>query len=40
MSTPREVLAVYTHLVKDYATWRKVFDASAPNGDTVPVQSG
>ena len=30
MSTPREVLAVYTHPVKDYATWRKVFDASAP----------
>ena len=30
MNTQREVLAVFTHAVKDYAAWRKVFDASAP----------
>ena len=30
MNTKREVLAVFTHPVRDYATWRKVFDAAAP----------
>jgi quinol monooxygenase YgiN len=30
MDTKREVLAVFAHPVKDYAAWRKVFDASAP----------
>ena len=30
MDAKREVLAVFTHPVKDYAAWRKVFDAAAP----------
>jgi quinol monooxygenase YgiN len=30
MDNKREVLAVFAHPVKDYAAWRKVFDASAP----------
>lgn len=30
MDTKREVLAVVTHPVKDYAAWRKAFDAAAP----------
>lgn len=30
MSTQKEVFAVFTHPVKDYAAWRKMFDAAAP----------
>ena len=30
MDAKREVLAVFTHPVRDYAAWRKVFDAAAP----------
>ena len=29
MDAKREVLAVFTHPVRDYAAWRKAFDAAA-----------
>lgn len=39
MSSQKQVIAVFTHPVKDYAAWRKVFDAAAPLHDRMGIIS-